>query len=118
MTEQSGRQMKRKGADRRARSSFMADERKTADMQNPRPEDGPKAKPEETTPASAAKRQAGDRDTSAPPTEQAPPSRKIGETSQYVITVQNNSGVCTKVERLDDQTGEKTVLYSGGSSQM
>src|SRR3712207_4758621 len=43
-------------------------------------------------------------------TEKPVPLSRAKETSQYVVTVNNQTGVAVKIERLNEETGERTEL--------
>jgi hypothetical protein len=62
----------------------------------------------------AAKRETADAGTSAPAevpvTEQPVPSKPMPATTQYVVTVDNETGIATKVERIDEETGNRTEV--------
>lgn len=71
-----------------------------------------------------AKKSAKD-DQRALATEKPVPSAPVQKTSQYVVTVDNQTGVASKIEKLDDETGARQeltgdeyaqVLFYGGFS--
>jgi hypothetical protein len=109
---------------RRAEEKVMADEPKTTDVRKA------PAKPEDTTTEPAARprdmrdtREARETREGTPPgttpaTEKPAATRPVPETSQYVVTVNNKTGACTKVERVDEATGLKTLVFSGGAPTM
>lgn len=71
--------------------------------------------PEDTTPESTAN---GATKSSAPAaeqpqtlaTEQPVPSAPVKKTSQYVVTVDNQTGLTTRIEKLDETTGARKEL--------
>lgn len=44
------------------------------------------------------------------PTEKPVPSTPVKRTSQYVVTVDNETGVASKIEKLDEATGDRQEL--------
>lgn len=68
----------------------------------------------------------GERDTESrtpvpsktPVTEIPVPTPPRPKTSQYLITVDNSTGVPTKIEKVDSETGEKKELSKGESTRL
>ena len=50
-------------------------------------------------------------------TEKPVPSVPVKKTSQYVITVDNTTGLAVKIEKLDEDTGERTELTKSEYAQ-
>lgn len=71
----------------------------------------PKAAEPARTPADRPSREAAPgRQGEALPTEKPVPSRRGGETTQYVVTVDSRTGFAVRIERLDEETGERHEL--------
>lgn len=96
------------GASKATQGEAMAEEK-----QSERPTEGSARKRRRATKkkaASSAPTNPAPAKLEALPTEQAVPSPPPKKTSQYVVTIDNQTGVPVKIEKLDDATGKRKEL--------
>lgn len=83
----------------------MADEK---NPDQPRREPQKQAEPARTQGAASSRSGASaDQPGQAPATEKPVPSRPGRDTAQYVVTVDNRTGFALRIERLDEESGER-----------